>query len=297
MMRVFVRVRLSDLSTVELAPEAVIGRMRSATLRLNDPSISEAHAMVSLRGSVLKLLALRGRFMVDGAPQSEVVLREGQRIELGARVLLDVLTVSIPPEVLALRAEGLPLQALPPVASIVAGSPEVVPGFQPNAEATLWLDGELVHVRRPGCEDEAFACDEAVDIAGRTYLVERMSLRDLDAPATARQAPSTPLVLTLRYDSVHIASGEEVAAIDGVPARILCELAEFGGPVEWRTIAREIWPREDDEGLLRRNWDAGLARLRKSLHEQGVRANLVRAAGRGRMELFLQPRDRVEDRQ
>ena len=118
MMRVFVRVRLSDLSTVELAPEAVIGRMRSATLRLNDPSISEAHAMVSLRGSVLKLLALRGRFMVDGAPQSEVVLREGQRIELGARVLLDVLTVSIPPEVLALRAEGLPLQALPPVATL-----------------------------------------------------------------------------------------------------------------------------------------------------------------------------------
>ena len=42
--------------------------MWSAALHLDDPRVSEAHAMVSIRGSELKLLALRGRFQIDGLP-------------------------------------------------------------------------------------------------------------------------------------------------------------------------------------------------------------------------------------
>jgi len=46
-MQVFVRLRLPVPRTVELAPEAVIGRMRSTAQRQADPAVSEAHAMVS----------------------------------------------------------------------------------------------------------------------------------------------------------------------------------------------------------------------------------------------------------
>jgi len=296
-MHVFVRLRLPDLRTVDLAPEAVIGRMRSASLRFNDPAISEAHALVSLRGSTLKLLALRGRFMVDGVQLSEAVLRSGQTIELGPRIVLKVLEVSTPPAVLALRAEGLPLQVLPPVASLLPGAPDLAPGFVPNADAVLWLDDERVWVRQPGQDDIALASGQAIDIAGRTYVVEPMLLDDVGSPATARSNLQIPLALTLRYDTVHIEFADQLAAVDGVPARILCELAELGSPVEWRTVAREVWPHERDEALLRRSWDAGLARLRRFLAEHGVRGDLVRAAGRGRIELFLRPDDRVRDLQ
>ena len=296
--QVFVRMRLPDLRTVELAPEAVIGRMRSATLRLNDPAISEAHAIVSLRGSTLKLLALRGRFAVDGAQCTEVALRAGQVIELAPRIALTVVEVMLPPQIFGIRTAGLPIQVLPPVASIRPGTGDVVPGFLPDAAAIIWLDHSSVHMRRAGHDhDTELGYGEAIDVADRTYVVERVLLRDVGVPATMRGPWDDPLTLTLLYDSAHITQGDQVAAIDGIAARILCELAELNAPVEWRTVAGEVWPREDDEVLLRRNWDAGLTRLRRLLLEQGVRSDLVRAAGRGRVELFLRPRDQVIDRQ
>lgn len=299
-MQVVTRLRLPDLRIVDLAPEAVIGRMRSAALRLNDPAISEAHAMVSLRGSELKLLALRGRFMVDGVQAAEVTLRPGQRIELGADIELTVVSVSIPPEILGIRAPDLPLQVLPPVASILVGSGDIASGYHPNAAAVLWVDGELVHARLQGgpeVGDRTLGPGEALDVADRTYVIETMKVGEAASPATQRGRLDTPLEITLLYDSVHIARGGEIACIDGIPARILCELAELGGPVEWRVVAHQVWPREGDEALLRRNWDSGLSRLRRALVEQGLRSDLVRAAGRGRVELFLGPKDRVDDRQ
>jgi pSer/pThr/pTyr-binding forkhead associated (FHA) protein len=46
-----VRLRLPDGSTTTLAPGDIIGRMASAALVLDDGRVSEAHAMVSLRGA------------------------------------------------------------------------------------------------------------------------------------------------------------------------------------------------------------------------------------------------------
>lgn len=298
-MQVRVQMRLPDTRVVELAPEAIIGRMRSATLRLNDPAISEAHAMVSLRGASLRLLALRGRFEVDGRQLADIALSPGQRIVLTPQIALDVVSVSIPPEIIGIRARDLPLQVLPPVASIAADTGDVGAGFHPEAAAVLWLDGDVVYLRdlsgtRP---ETTLAMGEAFDVAERTYVLERMRLEAADAPATQRGHLDEPLTLKLMYDSVHIEHGPHVAAVDGLPARILCELAEIGAPVEWRTVAREVWPHEVDDGLLRRNWDACLARLRRALLEQGVRGDLVRAAGRGRVELFLRAGDTVDDRQ
>lgn len=178
--RAYVTVRTPDGQCVELNPEAVIGRMASARLRLNDPSVSEAHALVSLRGTQLKLLSLRGRFTIDGAPMAEATLSRGQIIELGPRVRLEVLEVSVPPHVHAIRAEGLPLRALPPVASITAHG-GLEPGFSGDAAAILWLDGEVVWLRRPQCEDERLHVGEAFDAAGQTFVLERMQVGEAES--------------------------------------------------------------------------------------------------------------------
>ncbi len=307
---------------MQLGPEAVIGRMWSAKLRLNDPSISEAHAMISLRGTQLRLLSLRGRFSVDGTPTADVSLSRGQSIELGPRLRLEVEQVSIPTYVHAIRSEGMPLRALPPVASISARG-DLEPGFTRDAAATLWIDNEDVDaqvaedhdetrctaadeakaeaiddvwIRRPHCDDERMKLGEAFDVGGQTFVLERMRVGEAAALATASSFDA-PLTLCLLYDSVQIISAGKTASIDGIPARILCELAAVRMPVEWRTVAKEVWPREDDDALLRRNWDAGLARLRKALFERGLRGDLVRAAGRGRVSIFLNARDRIVDRQ
>ncbi|MCC6622645.1 MAG: FHA domain-containing protein [Deltaproteobacteria bacterium] len=296
-MKIAVRLRLPDERVVELGPEAIIGRMRSAALRLNDPAISEAHALVSLRGTQLKLLALRGRFVVDGEQQAECTLRAGMTIELAPNLALGVVEVSLPTAVLAVRAQGMPLQILPPIASINARSGELVAGFDPGAEALLWIDGDEVRIRRPGCEDETLRVGAALDVAGTTFVFERMSLRNAGVSSTQRGTADGPLRLVLRFDSAHVHTRDHVVPIDGIPARLLCELAEFSGPVEWRTAAREIWPEETDDTLLRRNWDAGLSRLRRALLDHGVRGDLVRGAGRGKVELFLHHDDVVNDEQ
>ena len=64
-MRARVRLRLDSGEVRQLVSGDIIGRIWGAALRLDDPQISEAHALVSMRGTALKLLALRGRFVVD----------------------------------------------------------------------------------------------------------------------------------------------------------------------------------------------------------------------------------------
>lgn len=287
--------RTPDGRLVTLGPETIIGRMTSAGLRLNDPSVSEAHALVSLRGTQLKLLSLRGRFTVDGVPTAEVALSPGQLIELGPRVRLAVENVMIPSQVLGIRAEGMPLRALPNVAWI-GGDGQVEPGFSREAVVSLWIDGGAVWMRRAHGEDERLEPGEAFDAAGVTFVLALMQVGEAATRATESSAEA-PLTLRLFYDSVQLVAAGHTTSIDGIPARILCELGAMRMPVEWRVVAREIWPHETDEALLRRNWDAGLARLRKGLFEAGVRGDLVRTAGRGRVGLFLGPRDRIVDRQ
>ena len=58
-MRPTVSLQLPDGSIHELGHGDLIGRLWTAALHLDDGRISEAHAMISLRGSELHLLALR----------------------------------------------------------------------------------------------------------------------------------------------------------------------------------------------------------------------------------------------
>ncbi|MCA9516360.1 MAG: hypothetical protein KC635_15570 [Myxococcales bacterium] len=281
---------------MDLRPGDIIGRSPRAALRVNDPRVSEAHALVSLRGLSLRLLALRGRFALAGTPSVDTALHEGLVVQLASDLLLTVEEIALGGVVLALESATRERLFLPPVASIDGASGEVMPGFRHGAGAVVWSDDDALHVRVAGRPDAILGAGEAFAVGAHRYTVVAASLAEIALAATAGDAAfNAPLVLHVRYDTVHVWRGPDAFAIDGVPARILSELALMGVPAAWRAVAGLVWPQELDDVALRQKWDSGLQRLRKRLRELGLRRDLLRTDGAGLVELFLRPGDRVED--
>lgn len=280
---------------VALRPGDIVGRAESAALRLNEPQISEAHAMVSLRGGQLKLLALRGVLMVNGARVKEVGLEEGVVIGLGAPHVLTVLAVALPETVLALASDDHERLIPPPVASLRATGPALVPGFDPLADAVVWADGPALRLREPGRADRLLAAGDTFALGARQWRVVEAPLRSADVTATTPSERGwTPLRLKFRAGNVHILVDDAVFALDGMPASIVARLAERRAAAPWTDIARHLWPDIDDDERLRVLWDGAMARLRKRLKAGGIRSTLVRTNGLGHVELQLGPQDRIE---
>lgn len=297
-MRALVRFGLTDGSSVELGPGDLIGRLWSAALSISDGRISEAHAMVSLRGQELKLLALRGRFAVDGKATSGTVLAEGQVVSLGDGLDLRVEEVYLPAAVFAVEGDGLPRVVVTGTCSLLTRPrPELVPRFLPEAPAHLWSDGEdwvlsLDGVTRPVRPGDAWQVD------GRSFRGVGVALQGAGHSATRPEGQrSRPVKLVAHFETAHVLpEGGEPLALSGLAARLLSEVVAFGGPVPWAVLAGELCPDEDDPHLLRRKLDVNLSRLRRRLREGGIRQDLVRSDGFGHVELFLHSGDAVEDR-
>lgn len=297
-MRAFARFRLPDDTTIELGHGDLIGRLWSATLHIDDPRVSEAHAMVSLRGDALKLLALRGRFTVDTVPTAEVALAPGMRIALAQDLELTVDAVNLPDELLAIEGEGLTRQVVSGVCALVTRPrPALLPGYHADAAATFWTSGAGWRVRLAGEPARALAPDDVFELDGRTFRCVGVQLSAAAGGATrVKGGVSSPLRIVARYETVHIHRRDQpVMALNGISARILSELVTFGVPVAWDVLAGEIWPDEPDRDQLRRRWDVSLARLRRKLRDSRIRPDLVRADRGGNFEVVLGAGDRVDD--
>jgi len=307
-MQALVTFRTQDGTLVQLRSGDFIGRSWNAAWRLSDPRISEAHAMVSLRGSALKLLALRGRFAVEDRPASEVELRVGMAIWLTNDLRIEVASITLPNEVLALEGDGLASHVLSNVCSLrVEPRPTLLPGLVPEADATLWHDGLGWVVRVLGdtdfpASDPSAPLDrplvpgDSFQVAGRTFRAVSVALELAGHLITVSLGSvQSPLTLILRYDNAHIQrEGDQPLALSGIAARILSELADVAQPLSWEAISKEIWPDANDLIALRRKWDASLARLRQKLRDNRIRADLIRADGAGNFELLLYPGDVVD---
>lgn len=292
--------RLSDGTTAALGHGDLIGRLETAALHLGDPRISEAHAMVSLRGPSLKLLALRGRLYVAGQPLSDIDLVPGLVIDLADGLALTVLDVIAPHSVPTLGLGEHDARFVTGVCSLVDSAPAVLrSGFVPGAHAWFWPEDDRILVRRPGFADTALAPGEDVEIAGARVHVRQAAVRDRSYETTLRpsaEASSEPLEIVARFTSAHVCrKGERTVVIAGIPGRMLSELAATGVPIGWAELAREIWPDERSERALRARWDVNLNRLRKKLLGAGIPGDLVRSDGVGNVELCLGPRDTVRD--
>lgn len=304
-MQLSVTLRRDDDQRTSLAPGAIIGRMPHSALRIDDPRISEAHALVSLRGAQLKLLALRGRISVDGKPKTDVTLIPGVRMTLAGFYGLTVEHVSLPDEVLAIRLDAPPHHLIGAHGVVAIFPFDDVPlraGYDPDAAAHVWTRGGESLLRPKVTEpdtpiDHRLAPDSSFVVEGRTFRLERARRTALEARATSDSGRfDTHLKLQLCFDAVRIhASDGRAVTIDGIAARLICELYEIAVPIAWQEVARLLWPTEAATPSVRQRWDQLLTRLRARLREAGVRSDLVRSTQRGLVELVLGPEDVVED--
>lgn len=297
MTRAFVRLQTNAGTFYELGHGDVIGRLWSVALPIQDPRISEMHAMVSLRGSVLRLLGLRGRVAVDEVPSADVRLQSGQRIRLADDIVLTVAHVELPDAVMGLEGDGLPRQGLPNVASLKVGARvELLSGHHPDADAILWSDG-LGWRARVGADERELGFGDVLEIGGRRFAAVAMNLDASGAAATlSAGGMGVPVHLVVRYDTVHMHRGDDPPlALDGIGARIVSELVLIAKPISWEALAREIWRNDEPAAQLRKRWDVALVRLRKKLKDARIRPDLVRADGSGNIELFLGRGDTLDD--
>lgn len=293
-----VRLRLPDGALVFASHGAVVGRLASCAVHVDDPGISEAHALVSLRGGAFRLLALRGRLAVDGALANEATLSPGREIQLTPEHTLRVERVQLPRAVLALEGDGLVRQALPTSCALTADPAlRLWPRFHAHAAAWIWSNGAEWNLRlaadgktRPLRDGERFRVG---DHELRTSL---MPLSDAGGATTLGPAPDLePLHIEACFDVVHIRRpSTPPLSLAGLSARIVSELITLGGTADWHVLAGELW-RDDDLHAQRRRFDVGMVRLRKKLRAARVRPNLVCALGNGVVELVLHPRDVVVD--
>jgi hypothetical protein len=277
-----------------LGPGDIIGRMWSAALFLDDPRVSEAHAMIGLRGDRLEMLALRGALTLDGMPASRVRLARDQRIHLVHGLWLDVIDVELPETALVLRGLDDDHVLRAPVYSLAAGG-ALVPSFEPDALAWLWSTEDGWRFRT-GTEPA-----EELD-PGWTRVIGGRALRLAEIPRSGAQTADTilpsahALHLVARYDTVHIhVKGGPSLVLTGLMARMMSELATIARPVGWEVVAGALWPREADRMQLRLQWDKTVHKLRSRLRAANLRQDIIRPDGHGNYELFLLPGDTVED--
>ncbi len=274
----------------------LVGRTPTAAVIVDDPRVSEAHAVVSLRKGELHLLSLRRLIIANGTPTSEVKLAPGLVITLVDELELVVRDVVEPASVLAIVMPSGERQVLPQVASVTTSPPRLHGKLVPDARIALWSTGDAWRARI-GDRTHAIGPGDVLGVDGEQFGFELLPIGQASAATT--EGNNAPVVAPLRvvafYDSVHFYQrGRKVHVIGGVAARIVSELVACAGPVHWEVVAREVWPDEVDALALRHRWDVALGRLRSRLRQASLR-ELVKADG-GQVRLEVYAGDELEDR-
>lgn len=256
-----------------LLPTAIIGRLAKADLQLHDPTVSEAHALISLRGGEVRLLALRGGLVVDGVPCREIALRRGQVVEIGA-VTLRVTSVTLPTHELALR-QGQRLVRL---------------------RDAGWLSEDLTV--RPTPQQGApylYPTDEGWSARWGTGLDVPLHEGDHVGGAAVVLLALSPIATTLgggraatdrRLVLGHLVAklekrGRTIATFTGQKHDMLLVLAQHTS-VEWEDAARGVWGGGvmSDRAIATAKWSKAVLRLKAALVECGALDILRHDAGR-----------------
>jgi len=270
----------------------VIGRVWHAALQILDPRISEFHACVSLRSGELVLLPLRGSVRLGGVAVKALRLEEGLQVELAPDFSLGVQALTLPDRLPALTIDGADPVALERTACSVVGG-ALVPGLRDGASARLWSDGERWYVD-DGTGSTAIAPGWQGEIDGTRLAFCELAAEQAGVPATIGRPTSAPLHLVIRYDTVQFQRiGGSITSMSGLPARLVSELAQLGGPAHWEVVAKELWRTQLDRSTLRARWDKTLWTVRRKLDAAGLPPDLVRSVG-GYCELVLRPHDSLD---
>jgi len=283
-MNAWVRLTCGE-ATAELYPGCIVGRSWRSDLIINDPRVSEVHAVVSLRGGALKLRPLGGNLWLFGMPVEAVVLARGQRIALAEDLELLVEELVLPDRIPALRIDDCEPIALE--------APRV------------WVDAKGVHSRPVADSVELWSIDETwyvgtppkalepvQTLGGYRLELVQVARKTAESQATMAQGLYAPLKIVARFDTVQIhQANQPVLLLSGKTAQLISELAALG-PVSWKVVASELWSSEPPD-VQRRRWDKTLATLRRKLREAHIRPDLVRSSA-GRVSLVLIQDDQLD---
>lgn len=295
------RVRLPDGRVVELHPGDLVGRLASAAACIQDPCVSEAHALVSLRQGSLVLLALRGVIEVGTAKVNEVALVAGLTVRLAAGVELVVQDVDLPVEVFALEGVGARPVVLAAANAVLAGPPlSWVPEPRADAAALIWASGDEWFLRLAEGAQRTVTVGDTFEVGGRTLRLIHSPLRGSGTQSTdvaGRLYP--PLRVEVDYETTRVtAPGDRVATFAGRLGRLVYELSQYEAPVDWKTLARAVWPDSIGEELkLQANFYKAIPAIKEALIEAGLRPDLV-ASHRGQywLDVRAQEGDTLVDR-
>ncbi|MEM9459676.1 MAG: FHA domain-containing protein [Myxococcota bacterium] len=277
-----------------LTPGAIIGRLASADLQLTDPRVSEAHALLSLRGGQFVLLALRRGLRVDGDDKASIRLMPGMSIEFAPGLAIGVADVELPREVLCLR--GLPQGPLVLSASVYSiltegltegagGSVVVEPAFVGHAAAHLWSAGERWFWQDAGAPPQEIEAGERRDVGGHRLEISSSPVGELFVNETQR-ADEGRVRLVLYKNYVVLERDGKRVRVGGRLADLIRLMHQYDRAVTWEEVARRLWSSREHR-LLRQNWDRATYRLRKMLREAGLPPQILHGDGYGNFLLEL----------
>ncbi len=294
-MQASVRVRVGDHVETLMVGD-LVGRAWTAALRIDDPRVSEAHALLSLRGESLWLLALRRRMLVGNRSVEAVELVPGLEVRFTPDHSVVVESVQLPETVLGLEGPGLPRQVLPGTCALQFDPhPRLAPGSLAGAAAWFWRTDESWRFRLGTGAARTLSPGDTFAVDGFTYRAVRIPIATAGQSHT--RAGDGPIRLVATWDTVHIHRADgEVVVLAGQMARLVAELVSVRQPLPWEDLARPHWPDAEDRDALRRRWDRLLARIRERLRAGGIRPDLVSSTRIGLVELVLHQGDVVEDR-
>ncbi len=280
-----------------LGPGDVIGRSDVAAMCLDDPRVSEAHAMISLRDRALKLIGLRGWFKHGDEVCQELELTPGLRVELAPGVELECEEVTLPTHLIGLELPGGLVVTLVKTMtlSIDAGRPALRGGFDPDSDAVFWSVGSRWRAR--------IGDAESIDLTpGDTLSWGDVHVEVVAVPLSSGSHTQTksrlrlPLTLTITRGRVLVERADtEPMLISGVPGRLLASVLSRGGSAGWEEVIEDVWPDDaSTRSALRRRFDTGLRRLRDTLrHALPGQDDLVSLDGTGVLVANLRDEDRL----
>lgn len=277
-------------------PGSIIGRLAHAGLSIEDPRISEAHCLLSLRGAAFRLLGLRGGLKIGTRWKGEVDLREGMAVYLAEDYALSVAQIVVPTSILAI--EGLnddPVALDRPEWSLFEDGPRLEPRVDRDAGAWIWNTGESWWFQAAGGDAQQVGAGDTIAVGDREARVITTAVLSASTPRTIRTTKNTPpMVLDIWPEHTEIRVGDrKTVRLTGNGHRILRQTALrtiSGGSVHWTQVAEQIWRVNATED----NWFTNHRRLQNKLREQQLPPDLV-SCDNGQVQLSVRSNvDHVE---
>lgn len=276
----------------------LIGRLPSAALRLDDPRISEAHALVSLRGRALKLIGLRRSLGVGRSWVAEVELRPGLKVLLEEDLGVEVVDVTgLDGSLLAIEAEGFKAIELDqPELSVLLDPLQVVAGWKREAAAWIWRGEDRWTAQIANGAPMTLAAGAELTIAAHSLRVVEVPLDRAATRSGGRLHPPLTITIHAMHTEIQVQGRHDVVKLKDNAHAILAAIAREsrgGAPAHWTLIARRVWgkraQRHIDDGLrtTETNWYMNRARLREKLNKAGL-PDLVEGED-GDVRLALRP--------